>query len=131
MLASRIIFVEGSFVEDKLHPNDIDGYFVCHEWPRIAAELKQRLNLGNPHKYWTWEVRWPYRGQEKPQLPMWHVYRVELFPRFGQGTGIVDGYGHKLEFPAAFRKRRGDSAERHRTTEEVLNVTARQGLENQ
>ena len=23
------IFVDGSFVEDKCHPNDIDGYFVC------------------------------------------------------------------------------------------------------
>jgi hypothetical protein len=104
------IFVDGSFVENKLHPNDIDGYFVCHEWPRIAAEFKQKLNLRNPHKIWTWEVRWPYRGQDKPQLPMWHVYRVELFPHFGQGTGIVDEHGHELEFPAAFRKRRGDFA---------------------
>jgi hypothetical protein len=25
----RDIFVDGSFVEDKDHPNDIDGYFVC------------------------------------------------------------------------------------------------------
>jgi len=70
------------------------------------------LNLLNPHKIWTWEVRWPYRGQDKPQLPMWHVYRVELFPHFGQGTGIVDEYGQELEFPAAFRKRRGDFARR-------------------
>src|SRR4051794_35784028 len=23
------IFADGSFVEDKDHPNDIDGYFVC------------------------------------------------------------------------------------------------------
>jgi hypothetical protein len=23
------IFVDGSFVEDEDHPNDIDGYFVC------------------------------------------------------------------------------------------------------
>lgn len=23
------IFIDGSFVEDKDHPNDIDGYFVC------------------------------------------------------------------------------------------------------
>ncbi len=23
------IFVDGSFVEDKCHPNDIDGYFDC------------------------------------------------------------------------------------------------------
>src|SRR5262249_55155983 len=25
----RHIFIDGSFVEDKDHPNDIDGYFVC------------------------------------------------------------------------------------------------------
>ena len=25
----RDIFADGSFAEDKLHPNDIDGYFVC------------------------------------------------------------------------------------------------------
>ena len=23
------IFIDGSFAEDKDHPNDIDGYFVC------------------------------------------------------------------------------------------------------
>ena len=23
------IFIDGSFTEDKDHPNDIDGYFVC------------------------------------------------------------------------------------------------------
>ncbi len=23
------VFVDGSFAEDKDHPNDIDGYFVC------------------------------------------------------------------------------------------------------
>jgi hypothetical protein len=25
----RDVFADGSFVEDKDHPNDIDGYFVC------------------------------------------------------------------------------------------------------
>jgi hypothetical protein len=29
------IFVDGSFVEDKDHPNDIDGYFECDK--RYAA----------------------------------------------------------------------------------------------
>ncbi len=23
------IYIDGSFVEDKAHPNDIDGYFEC------------------------------------------------------------------------------------------------------
>src|SRR5579863_3784862 len=25
----REVFADGSFAEDKEHPNDIDGYFVC------------------------------------------------------------------------------------------------------
>ena len=28
-LGIREVFADGSFVEDKDHPNDIDGYFVC------------------------------------------------------------------------------------------------------
>ncbi|HEY2249918.1 MAG TPA: hypothetical protein VGH74_02615 [Planctomycetaceae bacterium] len=34
---------------------------------------------------------------------MWIEYRVELYPHFNQGTGIVDRYGNELTFPAAFR----------------------------
>lgn len=37
---------------------------------------------------------------------MWHHYRCELFPHFGQDSGIVDEFGHSQEFPAAFRKTR-------------------------
>ena len=29
-------------------------------------------------------------GSSKRQLPMWIKYLVELFPRFGQPTGIVE-----------------------------------------
>ena len=35
-----------------------------------------------------------------------HKYRVELFPHFGQGAGILDRFGHELEFPSAFRQTR-------------------------
>jgi hypothetical protein len=34
---------------------------------------------------------------------MWIEYRVELYPHFDQGTGIVDRFGNELTFPAAFR----------------------------
>jgi hypothetical protein len=37
---------------------------------------------------------------------MWHQYRVELFPHYGQLSGITDARGHPLEFPAAFRQSR-------------------------
>ena len=106
------IFVNGSFVEDKDHPNDIDGYFVCDRRHLISGDLERELNLLDPHKIWTWDPRSrrPYPGYEKRQLPMWHAYRVELYPHYGQGSGITDQYGNELEFPSAFRiSRRNDS----------------------
>jgi hypothetical protein len=31
---------------------------------------------------------------------MWHAYRVELYPHFGQLCGIEDAFGNQLEFPS-------------------------------
>ena len=109
-----VVFVDGSFVEDKDHPNDIDGYFECELRRLASGELARDLNLLDPHKVWTWdpESRRPYRGYTKRQLPMWHAYRVELYPHFGQQSGICDEYGHELELPAAFRRRRGSGEPR-------------------
>src|ERR1700722_11757755 len=78
----RDIFADGSFAEDKDHPNDIDGYFVCPFDLLRTGELSRQLNLLDPHKVWTWDPvsRKPYRGYPKKQLPMWHRYRVELYP---------------------------------------------------
>lgn len=105
------VFINGSFVEDKDHPNDIDGYFACDPQRLFSGQLEQSLNLLDPHKVWTWapESRRPYRGYPKRQLPMWHVYRVELYPHYGQLCGIPDAYGHELMFPSAFRQARGTS----------------------
>ena len=52
----------------------------------------------------------------KKQLPMWHVYRVELYPHYGSGpgTGIISPAGHERLFPAAFRH--------HRTTDEEKGI---------
>ena len=99
------IFVDGSFTEDKDHPNDIDGYFECDLKRLASGELERELNLLDPHKIWTWEPesRRPYRGYPKKQLPMWHAYRVELYPHVGQLSGIRDRFGNELEFPSAFR----------------------------
>lgn len=106
------IFIDGSFAEDKNHPNDIDGYFECD--PRRIADgsLERELNRIDPAKCWTWDhrARRPYRGYPKQQLPMWHTYRVELYPHY---TGLVAGqdeHGVPLEFPAFFRKCRGTGA---------------------
>lgn len=108
------IFLDGSFVEDKDHPNDIDGYFD----PKLSMFNKEDisklqglvsdLNNIDPHKIWNWDPlsRKTYRGYAKKQLPMWHFYRVELYPHLDQGTGIQDQYGNNLKFPAAFRQSR-------------------------
>lgn len=108
------IFIDGSFVEDKEHPNDIDGYFVCDLKRLASGELQRELNLLDPHKVWTWDPasRRPLRGYPKRQLPMWHVYRVELYPHYGQLCGIRDEHGHELEFPSAFRRSRRDGKPR-------------------
>lgn len=108
------IFVDGSFVEDKDHPNDIDGYFVCDLMQVATGDLQRELNLLDPNKVWTWDprTRVAYRGYPKKQLPMWHAYRVELYPHYGQFSGIQDQYGNDLEFPSAFRLSRRDGKPR-------------------
>src|SRR5450432_2265632 len=100
------------FAEDKDHPNDIDGYFECSLDAVRTGELTRHLNRIDPFKVWT---RRPYRGYPKKQLPMWHRYRIELYPhipRLGIGSGIRDKYGHELEFPSAFRQSRRDGKPR-------------------
>jgi hypothetical protein len=105
----REVYADGSFAEDKDHPNDIDGYFVCDLRPLMTGELTRYLNLLDPAKVWTWDPasRRPCRGYPKKQLPMWHHYGVELYPHvpgLGIGSGILDKYGNELEFPSAFRQ---------------------------
>jgi hypothetical protein len=105
----REVFADGSFAEDKDHPNDIDGYFVCDLHRLVTGDLARQLNLLDPSKVWTWDPasRRPYLGYPKKQLPMWHQYRVELYPHIpglGIGSGILDKYGNELEFPSAFRQ---------------------------
>ena len=38
------IFIDGSFVEDKGHPNDIDGYFECNLAEFASGRLEEALN---------------------------------------------------------------------------------------
>lgn len=107
----RDIYADGSFVEDKDHPNDIDGYFVCEQQALASGRLQQELNLLDPDKVWTWNPhsRRAHRGYPKLQLPMWHKYRVELYPHVpGLLSGIRDQHGNELEFPSAFRQCRRD-----------------------
>jgi hypothetical protein len=102
----RDIFVDGSFVENRPHPNDIDGYFLCDAASLYSGRLEAGLQQLDP--VWTWDpaTRHPSADSAKRQLPMWHKYRVELFPHVGQWTGIVDQFGNDLTFPSAFRQSR-------------------------
>lgn len=104
------IFVDGSFVEDKLHPGDIDGYFVCKLLDIASGDLQRKLSSIDPNTLWTWSdgARHPHGSSTKAQLPMWHVYRVELYPHYGfNHSGITDEYGHPMPYPSAFRQQRG------------------------
>lgn len=108
------IYLDGSFVEEKDHPNDIDGYFDPHlslyEPGDIQkfTELVSNLNNLDPHKIWDWDPtsRRPAAGFAKHQLPMWIRYRVEFYPHLNQGAGISDEFGNDLKFPSAFRQSR-------------------------
>jgi hypothetical protein len=102
------IFADGSFVSDKYHPGDIDGYFVCSLRKYSKGELQRELNCLDPYSCWTWDPRTRRPGGGKLQLPMWHRYHVELWPHYGQLSGIKDKFGNELEFPAAFRRSKGD-----------------------
>ncbi len=101
------IFVDGSFVEEKAHPNDIDGYFECDVRYLASGLLAADLNQLDKFGVWTWSQRTYDPNSAKAQLPMWHQYHVELYPEFGQLTGILDEFGNNQLFPAAFRKTRG------------------------
>lgn len=102
------IWVDGSFVENKDHPGDIDGYFECDARFFGSGQLQRELNALDRFKIWTGapQSRRSAPGSVKAQLPMWHQYRVELYPHFpGLLTGIQDAFGNDLEFPSAFRLR--------------------------
>jgi hypothetical protein len=104
------IFLDGSFVEAKPNPNDIDGYFECDPVELARGNIQRQLNAIDPFKVWTWDPRSrrPAAGSTKRQLPMWHHYRVELYPHHpGLLCGICDSFGNELQFPAAFRQQRG------------------------
>lgn len=102
------IFIDGSFVEEKVCPNDIDGYFECDLKYLASGDLQRNLNLLDDKKIWVWdaETRKAYHGYPKKQLPMWHSYRVELYPYIPSlfnPTGIYDKDGNGLNFAQAFR----------------------------
>ena len=97
------IYIDGSFVEDKDHPNDIDGYFLCERSRITSGDLVRELNLLDPNKVWTWDWnrRSTFRKYPKPQSC--GVFMAELF-HYGQlWTSTVCP---RVGVSAAFRKSR-------------------------
>lgn len=72
------IYADGSFATDKLHPGDIDGYFVC-DYQTFVRDQHQRLIARDAA--WDYSQRRP-DAHGKRKLLMWHRYQVELFPQF-------------------------------------------------
>jgi len=73
----REVFADGSLLEDKDHPNDIDGYFVCYLAPLMTGQLPtmkssrpcQSLDVG------------PGIAQTLPRLPEEAIAHVASIPR--------------------------------------------------
>jgi hypothetical protein len=76
----------------------------------VSGQLEHELNKLDPKKCWTWAdaARVRSLGSAKRQLPMWHAYHVELYPHYSGLIAGRDKYGNPMEFPAFFRKTRGD-----------------------
>lgn len=109
MVGIENIYVNGSFVENKDHPNDIDGYFEVALKYFASGDFQRDINAIDPLKVWTWDSahRRLDPNSVKMQLPMWHRYHVELFPHYpGLLSGIRDEFGNEMQFPSAFRKSR-------------------------
>lgn len=103
------MYVNGSFVEDKDHPNDMDIYFDCGRKYFVSGKLEEDLNKLDKHKCWTWEdhKRKLDVGTGKRHLPIWWQYRIDPWPNFGQGTGIMNPKTNKeMTFPELFRTSR-------------------------
>jgi hypothetical protein len=100
----REIFIDGSFVENAPRPNDIDGYFVCDEEFWFSGRLTAELQKLDPA--WNWRQRFPSPDSADSKIAIWHKYRVELFPDFGQPSGIPNQFGDDQAFAEAFRQSR-------------------------
>ncbi len=95
------IYINGSFVENRDRPNDIDGYFVCDLTDYVNGKIVQKLNSIDPYKAWGWDDSSRHPGR---QLPLWHRYRVVLWP-YSYGTMFgFDENNNLLEMSQAFRR---------------------------
>jgi len=102
------IFINGSFVEDKDHPADIDGYFNCELRDYLSGDLQRRLNLIAPDKIWTWAptALRPVRMIRANTNCLCGTSTGRTLPSLGAIVWHSRYHGHELEFPSAFRQSR-------------------------
>ena len=122
------IYIDGSFATDKLHPGDIDGYFVCQNSEGLddfdfEQQLCDRLNTRDKNHVWTWKDKDRKRPAEaeKGQLPMWFRYHVEIWPEYGQWSGQIHPLTHqKLTHAELFRiTKQGEENRNNQAIEKV------------
>lgn len=65
-----------------------------------------RMVLLMKHRFKKFRGMQLSEGRAMRKLPMWHLYRVELYPHVGQIAGILDIFGNETDFPSAFRQSR-------------------------
>lgn len=102
------VYVDGSFVEDKDHPNDIDVYFECvpRAWLALMPHLVQAGAAVNIPFSWDPNTRSIDPTTRAYHLPLWHALRVDLFVHYGQDSGVKSVQGYDQMFPDLFRHRR-------------------------
>ena len=96
---SRVVLYINTLAEAKAN---CDAVCTSANSAEIVARMDSKAVLFGP----DWNLAQYVKGYTKKQLPMWHKYRVELYPHFGQISGIKDEFNNDLQFPAAFRKTR-------------------------
>jgi hypothetical protein len=106
----REIWIDGSFVEARDQPGDIDCLFFLddlRDW--ATGAFQARLNAVEGEDLWNWSDarRRLYPGAKIPKPPFWGKYRIEMFPEFGRFCGITGPAGQLLTFSQAFRQQRG------------------------
>ena len=104
------LVIDGSFVEQKDHPNDIDAYFPISRESWVSREVELGLNRKRSEHVWTWDWVHAYKPGDPRvphlKLPFWHKYRIDLWPHYGQEAINHERLGW-LTFENGFRRTRG------------------------
>jgi hypothetical protein len=101
------ICVDGSFVEDKASPGDIDCYFECGLDDFMQGKVEEALRIANPGEKWGFSKDNLINVDGISQFPIWHKYRVDMWPECGMPSFVFDKSGtNNLKISQAFRQQK-------------------------